>query len=314
MGKRIDELDFAKGVLIVLMVMFHLSWFGDLYPEAKRFVYAFHMPGFLLVSGFLLNVNKSPVAFLRSQWWVFVPYAVMETGYVLMCAVLPVRDAVDGLTPALWLDKLLLHPLGPYWYLHTLMLCAAVCYVGAGIGRRAAGEVGGAVLTIVLLLVPVCFGWVGGANALYFMTGVALRYVGSRTLIRRLPVGVWTVFPVVVLLIWHPSGLSKETPAGIVLTVSVMLSLFWCSRVLPATVRRPLLFVGRHTLPVLLFSPLFTLAARWVLPLFRFDPTALVPMVVSTLAAVAGSLFIAWCMDRAGLSRLFFGHSPVISR
>ena len=47
MQQRIDELDFLKGVFIILMITFHLVYIGDSYPYAKRVVYTFHMPGFL---------------------------------------------------------------------------------------------------------------------------------------------------------------------------------------------------------------------------------------------------------------------------
>ena len=48
---RIKELDFLKGVLILLVISFHLVWFEQLHPDIKQVVYSFHMPGFLLISG-----------------------------------------------------------------------------------------------------------------------------------------------------------------------------------------------------------------------------------------------------------------------
>lgn len=58
MRQRIDELDFLKGVLIILMISFHLVYFSELHPYVKQVVYTFHMPGFLMMSGFLMNVSK----------------------------------------------------------------------------------------------------------------------------------------------------------------------------------------------------------------------------------------------------------------
>lgn len=52
------ELDFLKGVFIVLMVAFHLFYFAVHYPLLCSWVYTFHMPGFLLISGYLMRVNK----------------------------------------------------------------------------------------------------------------------------------------------------------------------------------------------------------------------------------------------------------------
>ena len=123
---RSQELDYLKGVLILLMIAFHLVYFEHLYPYAKQVVYTFHMPAFLLVSGYLVNVAKTWRQFLITMMWIAVPYAIMESAYVVAASLLPVSDHVDNLTPALFLDKLLLNPLGPYWYLHTMIVCGLI--------------------------------------------------------------------------------------------------------------------------------------------------------------------------------------------
>ena len=127
---RILELDYLKCVFILLMIVFHLVYIGNRYPVAKAFVYTFHMPGFLIISGYLLHVQKPVPQFLRYIQWIFVPYLLMESGYVVMASILPIREHIQQLSFGLFLDKLFLHPLGPYWYLHTLMLCGIVTYVG----------------------------------------------------------------------------------------------------------------------------------------------------------------------------------------
>ena len=83
MKERLEAADFIKCVCIVLMVVFHLAYIGDKYPVAKQFVYTFHMPAFLILSGYFLNVCKPAKDFLRSMWWLFVPYAVFECGFVV---------------------------------------------------------------------------------------------------------------------------------------------------------------------------------------------------------------------------------------
>lgn len=113
MKNRIAELDYLKSIFILLMIVFHLVYIGDKYPYAKSLVYTFHMPAFLIISGYVMNIAKGIRPFLRTMWWIFIPYAVMETGYVIMSAILPVRESVEHLSVSLWLDKLFLHPLGP---------------------------------------------------------------------------------------------------------------------------------------------------------------------------------------------------------
>ena len=68
-----EELDFLKFVFITLMIAFHLTYIGDTYPVAKQLVYTFHMPGFLLVSGYLFNVNKSWAALEKTMLLDFHP-------------------------------------------------------------------------------------------------------------------------------------------------------------------------------------------------------------------------------------------------
>ena len=58
MNSRVKELDFLKCIFIILMIIFHLVYIGDSYPYAKQVVYTFHMSAFLVISGYLNNVNK----------------------------------------------------------------------------------------------------------------------------------------------------------------------------------------------------------------------------------------------------------------
>ena len=72
MNSRVKELDFLKCIFIILMIIFHLVYIGDSYPYAKQVVYTFHMSAFLVISGYLNNVNKKIKAFGRSLLWIFI--------------------------------------------------------------------------------------------------------------------------------------------------------------------------------------------------------------------------------------------------
>lgn len=185
---RILELDFLKCVFILLMIVFHLVYIGNRYPVAKAFVYTFHMPGFLIISGYLLHVQKPVPQFLRYIQWIFVPYLLMESGYVVMASVLPIREHIQQLTFGLFLDNLFLHPLGPYWYLHTLMLCGIVTYVVAQFASR--HRVLMLLGVLLCLWVLALLGLVTWINAVYFCVGVALRlyhrpFIDPKSVIRK---------------------------------------------------------------------------------------------------------------------------------
>ncbi len=120
MQRRINELDFLKAIFIILMIAFHLVYISESYPYAKLVVYTFHMPGFLIISGYLMNISKSRNDFARTLLGYVIPYIILESGYIFMASVLPIREHTDNLTVSIFIEKLFIHPIGPYWYLQTL--------------------------------------------------------------------------------------------------------------------------------------------------------------------------------------------------
>lgn len=127
--KRVCEIDYLKGILILLMVTFHLVYIEELYPYAKQVVYTFHMPCFLFFSGYLMNTQKDWEGFLRTLGFLLIPYTIMESGYILMASMLSIREAIEELTVTVWIEKLFLHPIGPYWYLQTMVICGLLYYI-----------------------------------------------------------------------------------------------------------------------------------------------------------------------------------------
>ena len=200
MVKRSKELDYLKGVLILLVITFHLVWFEQLHPDIKQVVYCFHMPGFLFIAGYLMNVGKAPRDFLRTLLWLAVPYLFMESGYIVMASLLPINDHIDCLTSSVFFDRLLLHPLGPPWFLHALMLCEATYYIiiyiiGAWSKEQEKTSCPDISLApCPLPHAPVCrviltgiayyiladgLGILSFSSALYFLAGAALRLSGT---------------------------------------------------------------------------------------------------------------------------------------
>ena len=331
---RIDELDFLKFVFITLMIAFHLVYIGDAYPVAKRLVYTFHMPGFLLVSGYLFNVNKSWESFWKTMLWIFVPYTIMESGYTMMASLLPIREHIDRLTVGVLVDHIFLHPMGPYWYLHTLMICG-ICYYIAF--KKPEGRFSSVLkqekpllpikmlslenqvllgrftlLALFLLLLSYGCGLLSIANAAYFLVGAIVRQaVGNFPL--AFPARWWTLG---LLLVWciDPSHYDRASFAGACLVFLVIGSLLWIYQLgIPQSLRKLFLFIGRNTLPLLLFSPIFTILAKYYQALLlRAEPTGIFFMVVSVILAIAGSYGITWLMDISGISKLFFGKKGLI--
>ena len=304
--KRIGELDFLKCVFILLMIVFHLVYIGDKYAYAKDLVYTFHIPAFLLISGYLMHVEKSTAAFLRSMFWIFVPYVVMESGYVVMSSVLPVRERVDNLTWQLWLDKVVSSPMGPYWYLHTLLVCGLAYFVVSRVMKGIAGVYPMLVaLSLVYVGLSYGMGFVAPSSAFYFMVGVAVKELGVDFL-SFFRSSWWSLLPFV-LLAAFPANFDRFTLPGVCITylaISIVLAVY---RLLPGFLRKIGCYIGSHTLILLVFSPIFTISVKPLVQVFAFDSTGMLFLIVSLLITVIGSFAITWVMDKLQVSRCFFG-------
>ncbi len=212
--------------------------------------------------------------------WIFIPYTVMESGYTVMASLLPIREHIDHLTVGVLIDHIFLHPMGPYWYLHTLMLCG-ICYYLAFMkleGRLSSvwkqekpllpikmlsldnqvllGRF--TLLALFLWLLSYACGLLSIANAAYFLVGTIVRQaVGNFRL--AFPARWWTIGLLVVWCI-DPIHYDKASFAGACLVFLVIGSLLWLYQLgIPQPLRDLFLFIGRNTLPLLLFSPIFTI-------------------------------------------------------
>lgn len=309
MESRVKEIDYLKCIFITLMIVFHLVYIGDKYPYAKQIVYTFHMPAFLIISGYLANNRKDARSFLRKFLWVFIPYACMEAAYTVMSHFLPVRERVAEITPAVLLDKIFLHPMGPYWYLHTLILCSFIYYITF---RYVQLPVVSRLVVAGTCLFAVSYwgGLMNFSNALYFLIGMIVSQSGLRfTQVFRA-----TAFAIVpfVMLCCFPGNLDRGTLAGVAITwlsISLLLAAYGY---LPAQVRRFTFFIGRNTLAVLLFSPIFTILSKTFLPVFAFDPTGMLFLATATAFTLSGSMGMAWAMDKMHVSRFFFGKKAIL--
>ena len=308
MQNRVREIDYLKCVFIILMVMFHLVYVGDKYPYAKQVVYTFHMPAFLLISGYLANMAKSLGRMLNQLKWLFIPYAVMEAGYVVAASVLPIREHIDSLTVTLFMEKLLLHPLGPYWYLHTLIVCYIIYYAVSRLSPRLGTVPLMCVLGVAFYAVVELTHIVQMSNAMYFMAGALVRQSGMKFMQVFRP-SLLAAVPIAIFCMASPGEMYKQTLTGVIVTyLAISLALGTC-RKLPEKALRAACFIGSNTLAVLLFSPMFTILAKRFVPLFAFDPTASLYTVFSVAFVLAGSLAVAYAMDRLNLSRWFSGKS-----
>ncbi len=312
-GKRLDELDFMKCVFILLMVVFHLTFVSETFPFAKAMVYTFHMPGFLLISGYLMNVSKPARSFFSMILWLLVPYIVMESGYIVMASVLPINEHIDRLTLDAYLYHLLIKPLGPYWYLQTMVLCGVLHYITTRIW-------GTHHLVRLLSCAVACYGlsWLGIIsfhNAMYFFAGAAIRMY--RMDIKEVfhPHVLSFVLLAFLLIDWE--NLDAGTAGGVAIVYFVMNVLMLLHAHLPQRFLCSLHWIGRNTMPIFLFSPIFTVLCkplRYIIPdILPQSLQAMLFIVISLPLCLVGSILVARLMEVTATTRIMFGKQQVIA-
>lgn len=86
---RNTTVDFMKGVLVCLMVLYHLNPFvgTKIGTLTVGIVYSFHMSGFLLISGFYANPEKSWKQFGKTLRSLVCLYVFFELFYAILLGV-----------------------------------------------------------------------------------------------------------------------------------------------------------------------------------------------------------------------------------
>ena len=291
-SSRIDALDFLKCIFVLLMVAFHLAYFADAHPLLKQWVYTFHMPGFLLISGYLMRVDRPLRQFSRTLLWLFVPYLVLESSYIVASAFLPVRDGIDQLSLSVFAEKFFLHPLGPYWYLHTLILCGVSYYA-------------------VWLLAGLAFvQLVAWDVSLYFFLWVVIRQ-SRLTFSDVFRPSLWA-FVGLAILGFFPDTFHKGTIGGVFTVYLVIAASLDLLPHLPTWLRRSTLFLGRNSLALFLFSPIFTMGCKVFIPYLSFDSSRCLFLLISLPLCVIGALVVCRLLDALHLSPFLFGRKKAL--
>lgn len=307
MKERIPQLDYLKGIFILLMVIFHLALVEETYPVLREAVYTFHMSAFLIISGYLANVDRPLGKFCHSLLRLVVPYVLFESLYILMQyyvgGSLGAHNAISNLTVTDFLLRVATQPTGPYWYIHTLVICLAVYWL---IYRtlHLDGIGGLAIMGVILYGASLVIEGLDWSNVIYFMIGLFIMRSG-KTFMGVITPSWLAVVPLVVLF-WFPENYDRGTLAGVAITmlvISLLLASYpYCGRVVSGT----LAYIGRNSLAIVIFSPIFTLATKQVAPFFSFDSTALSFMVVALVFIVVACLVCAWLADTLRVSRFIF--------
>ena len=303
--KRIQEIDMAKGILILVMVTFHLGLFNTKYPHACQILYAAILPGFTLISGYLFSVGKEPKKFLKSIRGIVVPYIVFELVYLLGIGMLGkyigATNTFDGGVLAL-LSKIAFSPIGTYWYLHTMAICLTVYYL---VNRYIMKGLSG-ILISSFILYALSIGITGlrWGDVIYVIIGFLFR--NANVVINeklKSPISILCF----ALIVIFSDNISRVSISCIGLCLAFFGFVFDLKDRIPERITNFISYIGRNSLALVLFSPLFTVTTKILAPLFAFDDSGVLGTIFCLSLVAALCLFCAMLFDRLSLSRIIVG-------
>ena len=319
MKQRNTDIDWIRAILIILMILIHIVSFGNAYPQLKAGILSFMMPTFLIITGYLVNIGKSPKEMGRYLMCLALPYVIMVTGFSVLSYFMPVRDSITELSLSQICEKIFVTSIGPYWFIQTMIICGILYYAsfkGATWGKLRQGETTKSTTTSLfifatLLLLLSKTPALSPSAATYYFIGVVLRqcHIGFDRIFRPSPAALLLWLLLLGMEEWYDWG----TLAIVFSCWCCISSLMWIHSLITrlqnkACIRKTedtLLYIGRNTLPIYLFHPIFTMAAKFYHPLFSWDRSEIIFALVTIFIAIAGSIGIAKMMEKTHLAYLF---------
>ncbi len=311
--------DFIKGLAIILMVYGHLTMVGtwaSWQNDATGWIYSFHMPLFLMISGMFFSGGSDPFWKMKKLLLrIGVPYVLFISLYLVGLKLIqfvgiPTSNAPPG-SVSEFVETILLHPRGGYWFLHSLLLIQlSLLLARAGAKWMKTNDAASILLvSALLLLLLVTFGLVQARTILYFLIGMAIQFVAGRTLKTPLLVGLGGI-----VLVWvldhclQLDGIRNFTFVEVVWCVSILFgSWAWADRFSESKGTSIIAWVGRNSLSVLVFHAIFIVllkpVAGWCV---RLEPTGWLYSIGATFIVTTLCLISAFICDKTRLSRYLF--------
>lgn len=300
--KYSSHIDFFRAVLIALVILVHVVHLGDLYPTFKSGVLAFIMPAFLVVTGYLVNINKGVKDFALYLFRILLPYCVMVSGFAFLSLYLPVRDGLEEPSISALTHVLLVKSIGPYWFLHTMTVCAILYYAAFRLPKRLNDTAKFSLFASLLILVALFTPLLKIESGAYYFIGVGIRLY-LKDFSKAYTASLWPLLPFALLIsqstFYHWSLLWVLACVLCFFCFSARLCSFLSDRTLSMVS-----YVGKNTFPIYILHPIFTMLAKFYLPLFHFDPSGILHALFTLFLALVGSLSIAKAMDYTHLSYL----------
>ena len=163
MKKRNTDIDFCKGVLILIVIWGHVcpnssgSEYTYTWCALARITSLFAMPLFFLLSGFFAKSIKSFKDIIKQIHKVFWRLGVplLTYGFIVSCIKYHIFDnSYDFYEFCYCLKKALLYILGFYWYISALLICIGFGAIISYIRNKTSQTIGVTISILTIIFIP----------------------------------------------------------------------------------------------------------------------------------------------------------------
>ena len=312
--------DTLKGLAIVLMVYGHATHVGSLAAYQKlavEIIYTFHMPIFLIVSGYFFNIKNNPYETgkaLLSR--IALPYLIFVTLYLIgLILIQKIGIPTSNAPPSSFIDLLdciFLHPRGAYWFLHSLILIQICLILTKIFGTRSKlDELTLLIISLFLLAILCNYNLLLPRTTLYFLLGIIIRRFGW-----GFPISVKTgLFLIAIILILAKNEIFNFSFMQVVWSLSIITFLSGLCRFMEGSLIITIFaWLGRNSLIVLVLHAIFIVLLKPLsYMILKIDQTGLVYSLIVVITTILGCIYCAYLLDKIRVSKYFFGTKSIYS-
>lgn len=313
--KRNNEVDFIKGLLIILMIFGHISHSNEILINIVDYIYIFHMPIFLFLSGYYFNLKRKPLQSITiTMNKIFIPYIIFITIYLFILYYvnqigLQTSNYIGHISLVSYLNYVFIEPIGAYWFLHTLILFSLIVYITLLTCKSNIN------ITFIIILFSFLLIFIDLFKDTTYLTFLILGLIFKLIKLDFLK-NLSPLFIIIYcLLIFSTQEIKEDLLIRIIIVFSIMSVLFYiASKVNKFLFFNIISFFGKNTLIILLVHIFFiNLTKIFKSYILILDSTGILFSIVSIIITIVGSLLTSIIFDKLKLTQYIFRVETIYS-
>lgn len=310
---RLFAPDALKGIMITLMVFGHLPRVGTFQDELNYlvdFIYLFHMPIFLFLSGYFFSINiNNTKGSAKKILLILYPYVLFITLYLFLLYFLNLygvktSNSISDISFYNIFQKIVFDPIGAYWFLHTLIFYQIVLLITKQLFKNIDFWIEVVIIFVIsFILISVFPIEVSIKNIAFLILGYIFRKQNN------MPSNLYLVIVCIIILLLYNFNEIRENYIIHMIFILALTS-FLNSVIIykkESIVNQYLIFVGRNTLIILLVHAYFINIMKFTVPfILKFESSGVMYSIISTFIVIHLSIFSAYLFDKLRLSKYLF--------